>query len=651
MKRLKPVSHKAKFEKMISKKIDGMFFDKIFSPVFEVLKELPKAAQKRNAGPQDALLTAIHDGIISYENGLFFGSFNSKTSAALKALGATWSATKKAYALPADKIPAAVRVEISKARSIAVSTAAKIEKILAEAEERYEQMDFAKEAGATIDDLQAQIHKTTEKDVEIPLAFAGYVGAKLKEEYSDNLNLHIKEWYDDEIVRLRKQVQQNVTKGFRASEMVKSIQAEYGVSQRKAEFLSRNETMLLTSNYKQAVYEEAGLKRYQWSTSGDRSVRDTHKAMSGMICRFDDPTVYWNGREWVKRRNIGGVELHPGRDYQCLPADSNVEVAYGIKKAFRRWHTGKMTTIVTQSGKTLRATPNHQVLTLGGWKNIGLIDDSDYVVELTDELIKSLGDNIDNGKTTIGKIFDALAHDLPVLPTESTKEHFHGDSTDSNVDIIDTDRVLLNGRKAGHRQSMKEFFLPLANSARFGVCNFLQNFRRSLFGNGSPFCVGRLGNKLPLSISRPFESDKVCLRPSTDPDASIQQSPTDNSARDAVLFSYGVLALSGDVGSHDHFGIDREPVGRFASSPSVGIHGLVPKMPGEIVSCKADDLGSLLEGHALIKKTDRVVKVLTEDFAGHVFNLETVNNWFTSNGIIIHNCRCIAIPLLEEREI
>ena len=317
MKKLRPVLHKAKYEKAIREKIDSMLYDKIFGPIFHTLQSLPKAVTKKNEGPQDALVKAIHDGQIHYENGRFYGSFNAKTSKALKDLGAKWVPTHKAYSLPAEKVPSAVKNEINKSRLIAIETTEKINKLLDQASESWEQIDFLKDTTDTLEDIQTQIHKTTEKDVEIPVAVTGYIGQKVAEDFSQNMNLYIKEWYDEEIVRLRKQVQHNVVQGFRAKEMVTAIQAEYGVSRRKAEFLARNETMLMTSTYKQAVYEEAGLKRYQWSTSQDRRTRDTHKAMQGKICRWDDPTVYWNGREWVKRANIGGVELNPGKDFQC----------------------------------------------------------------------------------------------------------------------------------------------------------------------------------------------------------------------------------------------------------------------------------------------------------------------------------------------
>jgi hypothetical protein len=45
-----------------------------------------------------------------------------------------------------------------------------------------------------------------------------------------------------------------------------------------------------------------------------------------------------------------------------------------------------------------------------------------------------------------------------------------------------------------------------------------------------------------------------------------------------------------------------------------------------------------------------VVSVNRLPFSGHVFNLETACGWYAVSGIIAHNCRCVAIPFIEELE-
>lgn len=317
MKTLRPIVARSKYETAVEKKIAGMLYDRLFKPIFDVLEDLPKATLKANALSTDALLKAIASGVVAYDGGRFIGSFSAQISKALKDLGAKWVPSKKAYSLPLDKIPTEIKIEISKAKSKAVDVAEKINKIIADASGQYEAIDLVPEATEAMDDLHGQLTKTVGNKLEIPYAITGYVADKLTTEYSENLNLYIKEWYDEEILRLRQQVQSNAIEGYRASNMVKAIQAEYGVSRNKAKFLARQETTLLVSSYRKATYESIGLKRYQWSTSLDRRVRPEHRAMHGKICRWDDATVYWTGRAWEDRGNIGGVKKHPGEDWSC----------------------------------------------------------------------------------------------------------------------------------------------------------------------------------------------------------------------------------------------------------------------------------------------------------------------------------------------
>ena len=48
-------------------------------------------------------------------------------------------------------------------------------------------------------------------------------------------------------------------------------------------------------------------------------VRESHRALNGKLCRWDDDTVYSEdgGKTWKSRAAIGGYIGHPGADYQC----------------------------------------------------------------------------------------------------------------------------------------------------------------------------------------------------------------------------------------------------------------------------------------------------------------------------------------------
>jgi SPP1 gp7 family putative phage head morphogenesis protein len=77
--------------------------------------------------------------------------------------------------------------------------------------------------------------------------------------------------------------------------MERIIMDNYGVGQRKAKFLARQETALLMSKFHEQRYKEIGVTKYIWSTSndGDR-VRDDHKVLNNkvfFVTDADDETV------------------------------------------------------------------------------------------------------------------------------------------------------------------------------------------------------------------------------------------------------------------------------------------------------------------------------------------------------------------------
>jgi SPP1 gp7 family putative phage head morphogenesis protein len=73
------------------------------------------------------------------------------------------------------------------------------------------------------------------------------------------------------------------------------------VSESRAELIARDQTLKLNGAITQARQEDAGVEEYEWSTSGDERVRETHQANEGKRFRWDSPP------------ETG----HPGEDYQC----------------------------------------------------------------------------------------------------------------------------------------------------------------------------------------------------------------------------------------------------------------------------------------------------------------------------------------------
>lgn len=113
--------------------------------------------------------------------------------------------------------------------------------------------------------------------------------------------------------------EQAIVNGLSPSKLKEEIQkATESLSDKHCKLLARDQIGKLNGQITQAQMEEVGLDTYIWSTSFDDRVRESHSIMEGLLCRWDDASVYSpdNGKTWIPRPS-GAVELHPGQDIQC----------------------------------------------------------------------------------------------------------------------------------------------------------------------------------------------------------------------------------------------------------------------------------------------------------------------------------------------
>jgi hypothetical protein len=134
----------------------------------------------------------------------------------------------------------------------------------------------------------------------------------------------------DYIKRVNQNVEMAVTNGWSIGQLTEAItKVSRKITQTDAARLARDQIGKLNGQTTQARMESLGLKMYEWMTAGDERVRGTpgglwenarpsHYKMDGLLCRWDDPTLYSEdeGKHWLKR-DSDWVQLHPGYDYNC----------------------------------------------------------------------------------------------------------------------------------------------------------------------------------------------------------------------------------------------------------------------------------------------------------------------------------------------
>ncbi len=307
-KQLRPIHDKDSLSESIFKEIDYYFFDLIYRPILEILQE--EFDIRLNA--KSSLSAALEAGRVRYADGYFTGMFNASVSRELRALGATFDKTKSAFKLPLSMMDVQLRSLVSIAKQKEETVMKGIQKTIDDMDTNKAligtKLPFDKKLEPVFKDLNEQFKNTVTVELgiepELPLRFR----KKLSEQYTDNINLYIKNWSDEAIARLRQKVNENFIYGYRADTLLATIKSEYDVSKRKARFLARQETSLLVSAYRQTRYQDAGIDGYRWSSSHDSRVRPDHAKLSGRIFTWDTPPI---------TDSTTGARNHPGQDFNC----------------------------------------------------------------------------------------------------------------------------------------------------------------------------------------------------------------------------------------------------------------------------------------------------------------------------------------------
>lgn len=107
---------------------------------------------------------------------------------------------------------------------------------------------------------------------------------------------------DQELERVSGIVERGLQEGKSYKDVAKEIKNSFGITDRRAKLIARDQTKKLNSSLTKLRQQELGVEEYIWQTVQDERVRATHKANNGKKFRWDDPPK---------------VTGHPGNDVNC----------------------------------------------------------------------------------------------------------------------------------------------------------------------------------------------------------------------------------------------------------------------------------------------------------------------------------------------
>lgn len=299
---------------------------------------------------------------------------------------------------------------------------------------------------------------------------------------------------------------------------------------------------------------------------------------------------------------------------QCFPESTLALPVGDLRGIFKRAWNGDLIVVTTSSGKKLRSTPNHPVLTARGWRPIQELNPGIDVLYRVSTDVRGITSSEDiEMPSTLGAIFDALSE--PAFSNVSiecaSEADFHGDG-------------MIGKNKVNYPRSESD--LRLALISKFGH-EIAEKLLILVAGSSILSALGKLdevGFCLEF-VNMPPEFDSGSIEDCVKAGFADVKLPENFGGLHPALESGNKNPL---VGSSHGF------------SASKGLHNSSTfKDSGDGCGGDAKCFSNSGCGNSIGVFADDVVSVEREFFSGHVYNLSTGSELYIADGFVVHNCR------------
>lgn len=108
-------------------------------------------------------------------------------------------------------------------------------------------------------------------------------------------------------------VMTNMRTGMRPGFIAKALQEQFGVTQRRAKFIARDQTSKIQGDLAEKQQRGAGFEYFEWLDSDDSRVRHRHEEIANRVTAYGKGIYRWDNLPLSDK----GVPIKPGSDYAC----------------------------------------------------------------------------------------------------------------------------------------------------------------------------------------------------------------------------------------------------------------------------------------------------------------------------------------------
>lgn len=147
------------------------------------------------------------------------------------------------------------------------------------------------------------------------------VEKSLLNNWKNNFLIQCKSATNDLKKIISKDVYDSVMRGDALSIVKKKVyESTNDYTKKKAQFIARDQVSKLNGAINKIQQKSVNINLYVWTAVGDARTRESHSRLNGVICSWDDPTIYYkvDGNNLVKHKRLTSMFIgNPSEDYQC----------------------------------------------------------------------------------------------------------------------------------------------------------------------------------------------------------------------------------------------------------------------------------------------------------------------------------------------